>query len=84
MKKILFLALTSMAFAAKTVVPSAPALDSDGCYAISNTEELFGFADIVNASDTHDECGKLTKDIIVNTGWTGWQHNPWKDPGWSA
>ena len=66
MKKILFLALTSMAFAAKTVVPSAPALDSDGCYAISTVEELFGFADIVNASDTHDECGKLMKDININ------------------
>ena len=67
MKKILFLSLTSMAFAATAVVtPSVPTLDSDGCYAISTPEELFGFADIVNASDTHDECGKLTKDIFVN------------------
>lgn len=56
-----------MAFAATAVVtPSVPTLDSDGCYAISTPEELFGFADIVNASDTHDECGKLTKDIVVN------------------
>ena len=67
MKKILFLSLTSMAFAATAVVtPSVPTLDSDGCYAISTPEELFGFADIVNASETHDECGKLTKDIVVN------------------
>ena len=49
MKKILFLSLTSMAFAATAVVtPSVPTLDSDGCYAISTPEELFGFADIVN------------------------------------
>jgi hypothetical protein len=66
MKKILFLALTSMAFAAKTVTPSVPTLDTDGCYAISTADELFGFADIVNASETHDECGKLMNDIAVN------------------
>ncbi|MBR5411687.1 MAG: hypothetical protein IK114_01415 [Fibrobacter sp.] len=66
MKKILFLALTSMAFAAKTVTPSVPTLDTDGCYAISTAEELFGFADIVNASETHDECGKLTEDVVIN------------------
>lgn len=66
MKKILFLALTSMAFAANTVTPSVPTLDTDGCYAISTADELFGFADIVNASETHDECGKLTNDIAVN------------------
>ena len=63
-----------MAFAATAVVtPSVPTLDSDGCYAISTPEELFGFADVVNASDTHDECGKLTKDIAVNkfVSWGG-------------
>ena len=66
MKKILVLFFASMAFAAKTVTPSVPALDTDGCYAISTAEELFGFADVVKASETHDECGKLTKDIAVN------------------
>lgn len=68
MKRFFILALTAMvaAFAADPIVPSAPKLDTDGCYAISTAEELYGFADIVNASNTHDECGKLTKDIVVN------------------
>ena len=66
MKRFLVLALTSVAFAAETIIPSAPSKDSDGCYAISTAEELFGFADIVNASETHEECGKLTRDIVVN------------------
>ena len=66
MKRFLLFALTSMAFAAGTVVPSAPQKGADGCYAISTAEELYGFANIVNASATHDECGKLTKDIVVN------------------
>ena len=61
----LLLALAAAAFAAD-IVPSAPSKDADGCYAISTAEELFGFANIVNASATHDECGKLTADIMVN------------------
>jgi hypothetical protein len=68
MKRFFILALTAMvaAFAADPIVPSAPKLDTDGCYAISTAEELYGFADIVNASNTHDECGKLTSDITLN------------------
>ncbi len=68
MKRFFILALTAMvaAFAADPIVPSAPKLDTDGCYAISTAEELYGFADIVNASNTHDECGKLTADITLN------------------
>lgn len=66
MNRFLLFALASIAYAATTITPSAPKLDSDGCYAISTTEELYGFADIVNASKTHDECGKLTADIKLN------------------
>ena len=66
MKRFLFLALTVVAFAADPIVPSTPKLESDGCYAISTPEELYGFADVVNASKTHGECGKLTADISLN------------------
>ena len=66
MKRFLFLALTAMSYAARTIVPSTPKLESDGCYAISTPEELYGFADVVNASKTHGECGKLTADISLN------------------
>ncbi len=78
MKRFFILALTAMvaAFAADPIVPSAPKLDTDGCYAISTAEELYGFADIVNASNTHDECGKLTADIYVD--WESWNYtNYW-------
>lgn len=66
MKRFLFLALTAMAYAARTIVPSEPTLDSDGCYAISTAEQLYGYAKIVNESEVKTECGKLTKDIVVN------------------
>lgn len=76
MERFLILALAAVAFAADPIVPSAPKLDSDGCYAISTAEELYGFADIVNASKTHDECGKLTADIYVD--WESWNYtNYW-------
>lgn len=47
----------------------APALDKD-CYAISNVDELYGFAAIVNGTyegiDKNEHaCGKLTNDIIL-------------------
>lgn len=66
MKRFLVLALATVAFAQNSIVPVVPSLDSDGCYAISTAGELYGFADIVNASKTHDECGKLTADITLN------------------
>ena len=66
MKRFLFLALATIAFAQNSIVPVVPSLDSDGCYAISTAGELYGFAGIVNASKTHDECGKLTADITLN------------------
>jgi len=42
----------------------------NGCYQISNAQELFGFAYIVNGLDGFEQeaaaCGKLTADIAVN------------------
>ena len=42
----------------------------DGCYEIGNADELYGFAAVVNGTDTTeaktDVCGKLTDDIVVN------------------
>lgn len=66
MKRFLVLALATIALAQNSIVPVVPSLDPDGCYAISTAEELYGFADIVNASKTHDECGKLTADVDLN------------------
>lgn len=66
MKRFWVLALAAAAFAGAAITPETPSKDADGCYAISTAEELFGFAKIVNASKTHDECGKLTANIIVN------------------
>ena len=56
---------------AATITPVTPT-KSNGCYQISTAEELYGFAEIVNGKDetAKDEsaCGKLLKDIVVNTG----------------
>ncbi len=60
-------ALAPWTFAVEPYIPETPKLDSDGCYAISTVEELYGYAEVVNASKTHDECGKLTEDLIVST-----------------
>ena len=60
--------LVAGAFAA--ITPSKPSTDADGCYLISNVEELYGFAAIVNGTDNMQKnaeaCGKLTADITVN------------------
>ncbi len=66
MKRFLILALTAVAYAAGSLIPFEPSKDADGCYVISTANELYGFADIVNASKTHDECGKLSRNIVVN------------------
>lgn len=62
----------SVASAATVPVLAEPDVDSEGCYLISNAAELFGFAAIVNGSDGNakkqDACGKLTDNIVVNTG----------------
>lgn len=58
-----------MASAAATITPKKPSKVS-GCYQISDAEELYGFASIVNGSEGFVKdsaaCGKLTKDIVVN------------------
>ena len=57
-------------FYAKWLKIKTPAKDADGCYAISDAAELYGFASIVNGTDGNAKektaCGKLTKDIVVN------------------
>ena len=64
----LALTLTTSVFA--TIEIATPATDSDGCYLISNVNELYGFAAIVNGSNGNykkpSSCGKLTADITVN------------------
>ena len=66
------LALASTAFAVTTVSPIMPSRDSDGCYQISTSAELYGFAAIVNGTDGMAKdtlaCGVLTKDVVVNSG----------------
>lgn len=51
------------------ITPTIPKL-VDGCYQISNADELYGFAAVVNGTDSTeaklDACGKLTDDIVVN------------------
>ena len=58
------------AFYARWLAVNAPSLDENGCYAISNASELYGFAAIVNGADGFEQesnvCGKLTNDIVVN------------------
>ena len=62
------LSLAVSGFAAIEV--ATPATDADGCYLISNVNELYGFAAIVNGSNGNykkpSSCGKLTADITVN------------------
>ena len=62
--------LAGTAATAATITPQQPTL-SDGCYQISSAEELYGFAAIVNGTDgfakNKSACGKLLKDIVVNT-----------------
>lgn len=51
------------------ITPTIPKL-VDGCYQIGNADELYGFAAVVNGTDSTEAklnvCGKLTDDIIVN------------------
>ena len=63
--------LAGTAAIAASITPVTPT-QLNGCYQISTAEELYGFAEIVNGKDetAKDEsaCGKLLKDIVVNTG----------------
>ena len=51
------------------ITPTIPKL-VDGCYQIGNADELYGFAAVVNGTDSTEAepsaCGKLTADIVVN------------------
>lgn len=69
----IFMAFFSAANAA--ITPVTPSTDSEGCYAIGTKEELYGFAEMVNAEDygyysspVFNACVKLTADITVNEG----------------
>ena len=57
-------------FYAKWIEMRAPKKNADGCYAISDAGELYGFAAIVNAEETlgpnKAACAVLTQDIVVN------------------
>lgn len=70
--KILWAILIVMAncVLAREITPVKPMQDSENCYLISNAEELYGFAAIVNGTDGFDKdstaCGKLTDDVVVN------------------
>lgn len=65
----LVLATLTAVCANATITPATPEKDG-GCYLISSAEELYGFAEIVNASQgggpEPKACGKLTGNIIVN------------------
>lgn len=71
MKKIALFLIAFCSFAFAEVIPTEPAVDG-GCYSISNADELFGFAAIVNGTLTKGRnaepsaCGKLTADIYAN------------------
>lgn len=47
------------------ISPETPVL-KDGCYQISNAQELFGFSDLVNKEGETNACGILTQDIVIN------------------
>jgi len=57
-------------FYAKWLEMRSPEKNSDGCYAISDAGELYGFAAIMNGSEAEDFeepiCAVLTQDIVVN------------------
>jgi uncharacterized repeat protein (TIGR02543 family) len=43
-----------------------PPQDSQGCYLISNSGELYGFGELLSESVSGKKCAKLTADIVVN------------------
>ena len=57
-------------FYAKWLEMRSPEKNSDGCYAISDAGELYGFAAIMNGPEAEDFeepiCAVLTQDIVVN------------------
>ena len=59
-----FFAVTASA----AITPSTPNKDSNGVYQIGTTEELYGFAQLVNSKTEPSASAVLTKDIVVNKG----------------
>ena len=57
-------------FYAKWLQAKVPEMGGNECYVISNAEELYGFAAIVNGADgftrQQDACAVLSQDIVVN------------------
>lgn len=59
-----------ISFAAYSGMPQAP-VKVDGCYQIASTEELYGFAELLNDTTngfarSSETCAKLTSDIVIN------------------
>lgn len=86
-RAILIIPAAISAFAAAnaaTISPKLPAI-SDNCYQISDADELYGFAAIVNGTDgfvqDRGACGILSKDIVVNTDVLDDSHNLNKTDG---
>ena len=69
-KKIYAALLLLVAGVCAAITPALPSIDANGCFLISNAEELYGFAAVVNGtngmSKDVEACGKLTGDITVN------------------
>lgn len=71
MKRVFLLVLTFCLIVCAKVNPTAPALNN-GCYSISTTDELYGFAAIVNGTFEVGRaaesfaCGKLENDVWAN------------------
>ena len=57
-------------FSLVKITPTKPEKDND-CYQIGTVEELFGFAAIVNGTDSMERdsaaCGRLIEDITINS-----------------
>ena len=57
-------------FYAKWFQTKTPEMDENDCYVISDAEELYGFAAIVNGTDGYrrdaEACAVLSQDIVVN------------------
>lgn len=71
MKRAFLLVLLFCMVVCARVNPTAPAV-KNGCYSISTTDELYGFAAIVNGTFEEDRaaessaCGKLENDVWAN------------------
>ena len=61
--------LVAAVLACAAITPKTPGLDKDGCYSINNVEELYGYAQLMNATKASNEtCARLEADIVINEG----------------